>query len=65
MLFQVQQLLSKLGVRQEKAQGLVEYALIIVLISLVVFVALGALGTQINTVFENFTTTLGEAGTTP
>ena len=59
MLFQVQQLLSRLGVRQEKAQGLVEYALIIVLISLVVIIALGLLGGQINTVFETITTKLG------
>ena len=65
MLFQVQQLLSRLGVRQEKAQGLVEYALIIVLVSLVVIVALGLLGEQVNTVFETITTTLSGAGTAP
>jgi len=65
MLFHVQQLLRLLGVRHEKAQGLVEYALIIVLVSLVVIVALGLLGGQITTVFENITTELGGAGTTP
>jgi len=65
MVFQAQQLLSRLGVRHEKAQGLVEYALIIVLVSIVVIIALGLLGGQVNTVFENITTELGGAGTTP
>lgn len=65
MLFQVQQLISRLGVRQQKGQGLVEYALIIVLVSLVVIVALGLLGEQVNTVFETITTTLSGAGTAP
>lgn len=59
MLFQVQQFLSRLYVRQQKGQGLVEYALIIFLISLVVIVALGLLGQQVNAVFENITTELG------
>ena len=34
-----------------KGQGLVEYALILVLVSLVVLVALAAVGTQLNTVY--------------
>lgn len=46
---------------KEKGQGLVEYALIIVLIAIVVIVALGLLGDQITNVFENITNTLGGA----
>ena len=65
MFFQVKLFLSSLLPRSEKGQGLVEYALIIVLVSIVVIVALGLLGGQVNTVFEAITTTLGGAGTTP
>jgi pilus assembly protein Flp/PilA len=44
--------------QNEEGQGLVEYALIIVLVSIVVIVALSLLGTQVSTVFSNITTTL-------
>ena len=37
----------------EKGQGLVEYALILVLVSIVVIVVLGLLGTSINGIFSN------------
>ncbi len=37
---------------QEEGQGLVEYALILVLIAIVVIVALTFLGTQVNAIFE-------------
>ena len=47
---------------QEEGQGLVEYALIIVLIAIVVIIALGPLGDQIATVFTNITTELGGVG---
>ena len=43
---------------KEKGQGLVEYALIIVLIAIVVIVVLGLLGEQISTVFQNITDAL-------
>lgn len=44
---------------KEKGQGLVEYALIIVLIAIVVIVALQLLGVEITTVFNTITNTLG------
>ncbi len=44
--------------REEEGQGLVEYALIIVLIALVVMVALGPLGTAIAQVFTDITNAL-------
>jgi len=43
---------------KEKGQGMVEYALIIVLIAIVVIVVLSLLGTQISTVFSEITSAL-------
>ena len=43
---------------REEGQGLVEYALIIVLVAIVVIVALTALGGQVTSVFESITNTL-------
>ena len=43
---------------REEGQGLVEYALIIVLIAIVVIVALTALGGQVTSVFESISSTL-------
>lgn len=42
-------------VRDQRAQGMVEYALILVLVAILVVVALSALGTQISHVFESIT----------
>jgi pilus assembly protein Flp/PilA len=39
--------------RDEEGQGLVEYALIILLVALVVFGILGTLGGNVSTVFSN------------
>jgi len=64
MFIQAKWFLSKVLPRSEKGQGLVEYALIIVLVSIVVIVALGLLGDQVNAVFEEISTTLGGAGAT-
>jgi pilus assembly protein Flp/PilA len=44
---------------REEGQGLVEYALILVLISIVVIVALRLTGTNINLVFEEIAAELG------
>jgi pilus assembly protein Flp/PilA len=44
--------------QQEEGQGLVEYALIIVLVSIAVILALTALGTSVSTVFSTIVTSL-------
>lgn len=44
---------------QEKGQGLVEYALILVLIAIVVIVALTLLGGSVGNIFNDITTALG------
>ena len=49
-------LMAKL--QNEEGQGLVEYALIIVLVSIAVLVALTALGTNVSTVFSTIVTSL-------
>jgi pilus assembly protein Flp/PilA len=43
---------------KEKGQGMVEYALIIVLIAIVVIIILSLLGTQISTVFSQISSAL-------
>ena len=42
-----------------EGQGMVEYALILVLVSIVAIIALGLLGGQISSVFNSITGTLG------
>jgi pilus assembly protein Flp/PilA len=44
--------------REDEGQGLVEYALIIVLVSIVAVAALGLLGDQVVAVFESITGSL-------
>jgi len=43
----------------ESGQGMVEYALILVLIAIVVVVVLTIVGSQVNNVFSNVTSGLG------
>jgi pilus assembly protein Flp/PilA len=43
----------------EKGQGMVEYALILVLIAIVVIVVLTVVGHQVNNIFSNISSTLG------
>ncbi|MCJ7739191.1 MAG: Flp family type IVb pilin [Anaerolineae bacterium] len=43
---------------REEGQGLVEYALILVLIAIVVIVVLGLLGTQVSAIFNEIQSTL-------
>ena len=45
-----------------KGQGLVEYALILVLIAMVVFAALQMFGGQLNNTYENIDSKVSEAG---
>ena len=44
--------------RKEKGQGLVEYALILVLVAIVVIVILALLGPAIGNIFSNIVTNL-------
>jgi len=62
MVLQAKAFLSTLTIRDEKAQGLIEYALIILLIALAVITVLGLLGDGIEGVFTDITNTLGGAG---
>ena len=47
------------ALRNEKGQGLTEYALIIALVAIVAVAALTLLGGQIDSIFGNITTELG------
>lgn len=49
----VKHYLLKLGISHEEGQGLVEYALIILLIAIVVIGALGLFGVTLNETFES------------
>jgi pilus assembly protein Flp/PilA len=59
MISKVREFLGRMESRQEKGQGLIEYALIILLVSIVVIIVLGLLGDQIKAVFTAITSTLG------
>ena len=48
-----------LRLREERGQGMVEYALILVLISVIVIVILTVIGKQANNVFSNISNALG------
>ena len=56
MLFVVDQLLKG---RDAEGQGMVEYGLILVLVSIAAVVALTTVGTDVQSVFNNIATTLG------
>lgn len=58
MVLQVKAFLKALTIREEKAQGLIEYALIILLIAIAVITVLTLLGGQIGNVFTNITNEL-------
>lgn len=53
---------SSLRSRREKGQGLVEYALVLVLVAVVVIAILTVLGPQIGNVFSQVTSGLGVSG---
>ena len=48
------------GLQKEEGQGLAEYALIIVLVSIAVVAALGFVGDEITAVFTNITAELSK-----
>ncbi len=50
--------LQRLGISNEKGQGLVEYALIILLIALVVIAAVTFFGQQLDSLFQFFAETI-------
>jgi Flp pilus assembly pilin Flp len=60
---QIMNLISQLRMftRNEEAQDLIEYALLVGLISLVAVVAMGLAGVQVNTIFTNITARLTSA----
>ena len=45
----------------KKAQGLIEYALIILMVVIVIITALGLLGVQVNSLYENVINSLPES----
>ena len=47
-------------IQSKKGQGLVEYALLLVLISLVVFVMLRGTGREVNSVYSRINSALGQ-----
>lgn len=61
MIYQVKQLFNSIEGDQEKGQGLIEYALIVVLISLAVLIVLGAVGGQLEAVFTQIQQALAPA----
>jgi pilus assembly protein Flp/PilA len=48
--------------KKQKGQGLIEYALILVLIAVVVIVVLRVLGPQISNIFSSISSSLGTNG---
>ena len=50
--------MRKLNDLRKKGQGLVEYALILVLIAIVVIVILGVLGGQVNNIFSTISSSM-------
>ena len=52
IIFLIRAYLGKVGMSPEKAQGLTEYAVIILLVAIVVFGALRVLGVELRIFFE-------------
>lgn len=48
--------------REEEAQGLIEYALIVLLVAIVVILVLGLIGGEVNGVFESILNGLTPSG---
>jgi len=52
LIVMAKEFVSRMGARQQKGQGLIEYALIVLLIAIAVLVVLGLVGGQVKTVFQ-------------
>ena len=59
----VKELLRRIWTQEEEGQTLIEYALIVLLISIVVIVVLGLLGGDVNNVFTTIRNTFSGAST--
>lgn len=65
MILKVRELLRGIDVREEEGQTLIEYGLIIALISIAVITVLGLFGPQLNAIFQSVVTALqGATGAT-
>ncbi len=59
IIMQANEMLKLAGVKQPKGQGLIEYALIVLLIAIGVLVVLGLVGGQVQDIFNQIFTGLG------
>ena len=59
LYFRFQELMARKREDAEEGQGMVEYALILVLIAIVVIVILTVVGNQVKNVFSNISSSLG------
>jgi pilus assembly protein Flp/PilA len=60
LYFRLHEFLTRKHEDAEKGQGMVEYALILVLIAIVVIVILTVVGKQVNNVFSNISNGLSQ-----
>jgi pilus assembly protein Flp/PilA len=60
LYLRLHEFLTQKRVKDEEGQGMVEYALILVLIAIVVIVILTVLGKQVNNVFSNISNGLAQ-----
>jgi len=61
MIVQLKEFSKVMGVRTQKGQGLIEYALIVLLIAIAVLVTLGLVGGQVQSVFQQIVNSLSGA----
>ena len=59
LLSQAKLFFSSIGVSEEEGQGLIEYALIVLLIAIAVLLVLGTLGGQVQNVFQSISDSIG------
>jgi len=59
LIVMAKEFVSRMGARQQKGQGLIEYALIVLLIAIAVLTILGLVGGQVQAVFQQIFGDLG------